>query len=43
LDVIGDYLTEINVTSPTCVRELDKQFGLNIAGLLFDAIENTSA
>lgn len=39
LDVIGDYLTEINVTSPTCVRELDKQFGLNIAGLLFDAIE----
>ncbi|MBM7132154.1 glutathione synthase [Dyella mobilis] len=41
LDVIGDYLTEINVTSPTCVRELDKQFGLNIAGLLFDAIEKT--
>lgn len=39
LDVIGDYLTEVNVTSPTCARELDKQFGLNIAGLLFDAIE----
>ena len=39
LDVIGDYLTEINVTSPTCIRELDKQFGLNIAGQLFDAIE----
>ncbi|TBR40190.1 MULTISPECIES: glutathione synthase [Dyella] len=39
LDVIGDYLTEINVTSPTCVRELDKQFGLNIAGQLFDVIE----
>ena len=39
LDVIGDYLTEVNVTSPTCVRELDKQFGLNIAGMLFDAIE----
>jgi glutathione synthase len=39
LDVIGDYLTEINVTSPTCVRELDQQFGLNIAGQLFDAIE----
>lgn len=38
LDVIGDYLTEINVTSPTCVRELDNQFGLNIAGLLYDAI-----
>lgn len=39
LDVIGDFLTEINVTSPTCIRELDAQFGLNIAGLLFDAIE----
>ncbi|MBN6152378.1 glutathione synthase [Xanthomonas sp. AmX2] len=39
LDVIGDYLTEVNVTSPTCVRELDAQYGLNIAGLLFDAIE----
>jgi len=39
LDVIGDYLTEVNVTSPTCVRELDQQFGLNIAGTLFDAIE----
>lgn len=39
LDVIGDYLTEVNVTSPTCVRELDAQFGLNICGLLFDAIE----
>jgi glutathione synthase len=43
LDVIGDYLTEINVTSPTGVRELDAQFGLNIAGLLFDAIENVPA
>lgn len=39
LDVIGDYLTEVNVTSPTCIRELDKQFGLNIASLLFDRIE----
>jgi glutathione synthase len=39
LDVIGDWLTEVNVTSPTCARELDKQFGLNIAGQLFDAIE----
>jgi glutathione synthase len=39
LDVIGDWLTEVNVTSPTCVRELDAQFGLNIAGRLFDAIE----
>ena len=39
LDVIGDYLTEVNVTSPTCIRELDAQFGLNIAGSLFDRIE----
>ena len=43
LDVIGEYLTEVNVTSPTCVRELDAQFGLNIAGLLFDAIEAGAA
>ncbi len=41
LDVIGDYLTEINVTSPTCIRELDAQFGLNIAGQMFDAIEKS--
>ena len=39
LDVIGGYVTEINVTSPTGVRELDKQFGTEIAGLLMDAIE----
>jgi glutathione synthase len=39
LDVIGDWLTEVNVTSPTCARELDKQFGLNIAGQLLDVIE----
>ena len=43
LDVIGDWLTEINVTSPTCVRELDAQFGLNIAGLLFDRLETARA
>jgi len=43
LDAIGDYLTEVNVTSPTCIRELDAQFGLNIAGLLFDAIEKRLA
>ncbi|MFP7723448.1 glutathione synthase [Lysobacter sp. A3-1-A15] len=42
LDVIGDYLTEVNVTSPTCIRELDAQFGLNIAGELFDAIERVT-
>ncbi len=39
LDVIGDYITEINVTSPTCIRELDAQFDLNIAGVLFDHLE----
>ena len=38
LDVIGDWLTEINVTSPTCIRELDSEYGLNIAGKLFDAL-----
>ena len=38
IDIIGDYLTEVNVTSPTGIRELDEQFDLNIAGLLFDAI-----
>ncbi len=40
LDVIGDWLTEINVTSPTCIRELDALFGINIAGRLFDTIED---
>jgi len=39
LDVIGDYLTEINVTSPTCVRELDKMCDLNIGGMVMDAVE----
>jgi len=39
IDVIGDFLTEINVTSPTCVQELDNQFGLNISGQLMDHIE----
>ncbi len=43
IDVIGDYLTEVNVTSPTGIRELDKQFSLNIAGQLFDAIESELA
>jgi len=39
LDMIGTRLTEVNVTSPTCVRELDRAYGLNIAGDLFDAVE----
>ncbi|GGG50465.1 glutathione synthetase [Pseudohongiella nitratireducens] len=40
LDVIGDYLTEINVTSPTCVREIDRAYDLNIADDLMQVIEN---
>ncbi|MEZ0389900.1 MAG: glutathione synthase, partial [Verrucomicrobium sp.] len=39
IDVIGDWLTEINVTSPTGIRELDKFFGLDIAGQLLDVAE----
>ena len=39
LDVIGDYLTEINVTSPTCIRELDEQYNLDIGSQLMDCIE----
>ena len=38
IDVIGDYLTEINVTCPTCIRELDAQFSLDIAGNLIDCV-----
>ena len=40
LDVIGDYITEINVTSPTCIRELDSQFNLNISSMLLDEVED---
>lgn len=39
IDVIGDFLTEINVTSPTGIRELDDALGINISGKLFDVIE----
>lgn len=38
LDVIGDFLTEINVTSPTCAREIDAAFGTDIGGMAIDAI-----
>jgi glutathione synthase len=38
IDVIGNYLTEINVTSPTCVREIDKAFNLNISALFWDHV-----
>lgn len=40
IDVIGDFVTEINVTSPTCMRELEHEYGINIAGKLFDALES---
>jgi glutathione synthase len=43
LDVIGGYVTEINVTSPTGIRELDKTFGIDIAALLVDAIDRRLA
>lgn len=39
LDIIGDKVTEINVTSPTCIQEIDNAYGTNIAGKLMDAIE----
>ena len=39
LDVIGDYVTEINVTSPTGARELEKQFKIDVGGMLMDAID----
>lgn len=39
LDVIGDYLTEINITSPTCIREIDNAYGTRIGEQLMDAIE----
>ena len=39
LDVIGEWLSEVNVTSPTCIRELDAEYGLNIAGQMFDKVE----
>src|SRR6266403_3682782 len=43
LDVIGGFVTEINVTSPTGIRELDKQFGIRIGELLMAAIERRLA
>jgi glutathione synthase len=43
IDVIGGFVTEINVTSPTGIRELDKQFGLNIGAMVMDALERRIA
>jgi glutathione synthase len=40
LDVIGNYLTEINVTSPTCFQEIMQQTGFDVAGMFIDALEN---
>jgi glutathione synthase len=41
LDVIGEFLTEVNVTSPTCFQEIAQQMGFNVAGMFMDAIENS--
>ena len=43
LDFIGEHLTEINITSPTCIRELDRIYNLNIAAILMDCIEQKLA
>jgi glutathione synthase len=43
LDVIGDWLTEVNVTSPTCFQEITEQTGFNVAGMFMDALEAACA
>ena len=43
IDVIGGFVTEINVTSPTGIRELDQQFGLNIGVMVIEALERRIA
>ncbi|CAG9170298.1 glutathione synthase [Cupriavidus pampae] len=43
LDVIGDYLTEVNVTSPTCFQEITQQTGFDVAGMFIDALESAVA
>jgi glutathione synthase len=43
LDIIGDYLTEINVTSPTCFQEIMQQTDCNVAGLMVDALERLTS
>jgi glutathione synthase len=43
LDVIGDWLTEVNVTSPTCFREIQDQTGFDVAGVFLDALESKLA
>ena len=41
IDVIGDYVTEINVTSPTCFQEIHDQMGFDVAAMFVDALEAT--
>ena len=43
LDIIGDYLTEVNVTSPTCFQEISAQSGINVAALFIEALERKSS
>jgi glutathione synthase len=43
LDVIGDHLTEINVTSPTCMQEIEQQTGFNSAAMMIEAVERAVA
>ena len=43
LDVIGDYLTEVNVTSPTCFQEITQQTGFNVGAMFIDALEEAVA
>ena len=42
IDVIGDFLTEVNVTSPTCFQEITDQTGFNVAGMMIDALEGVA-
>jgi glutathione synthase len=43
LDVIGEHLTEVNVTSPTCFVEITEQTGFNVAAMFIDALERAVA
>jgi glutathione synthase len=43
LDIIGDYLTEVNVTSPTCFQEITAQSGIHVAALFIDALERKTS
>ncbi|EGP44482.1 glutathione synthetase, partial [Achromobacter insuavis AXX-A] len=43
LDVIGDYVTEVNVTSPTCFVEIAEQTGFDVAGMFVQALEKAVA